>query len=308
MLQQCKHALKRSDAAVRAVRATYPALNWIANRRAVYMRAAPYLAGMEFDEVRLTGRGNEPEAYLRRTARMVPLSQADLLVIGAGGGAELGLWERQCPRSFTATDFFSSPESWGAHPNVRFAQADVRALGFADASFDLVASTALFEHVDRVADAAREMARVLRPGGVAFASFGPLYYTYGGAHFDGAYEHVWMTDDEFEAYLLARAIPCEMEEGLHWMRNGMFSRLRYNDYLSIFRRHFDVDHLVLAVSQPALRYKRAHPDAWAGLTRRVAEEDLLTFSMTAWMRPKPGAVVAETAARTPARDGATAAA
>jgi SAM-dependent methyltransferase len=308
MLQRCKHALKRNDAMVRAVRATYPTLNWIANRRAVYTRVAPHLARMEFDEVRLTGRGNEPEAHLRRTARMVALSQADILVLGAGGGGELDLWEQQRPRSLTATDFFSSPEPWDAHPDVRFAQMDVRALAFADASFDVVASTALFEHVDRVEDAAREMARMLRPGGVVFANFGPLFYTYGGAHFDGAYEHLWMTDDEFEAYLLARAIPFEMEDGLHWMRHGMFSRLRYNEYLAIFRRHFDLDHLVLAVSPPALRYKRAHPDAWAALTRHVAEEDLLTFSMTVWMRPKPRVESTNAAATAPARKGAEAAA
>jgi hypothetical protein len=85
---------------------------------------------------------------------------------------------------------------------------------------------------------------------------GPLFYTYGGAHFEGAYEHLWMTDEQLDAYLVARGIPLEMEDGLRWLRNGMFSRLRYDDYLAVFKRHFDLDHLVLAVSPPALRYKR----------------------------------------------------
>ena len=307
MLRQCKRALKRNDALLRAVRGTYPALNWLGNRRAVYARIAPYLAGMEFDEVRLTGRGNEPEAHLRRTASMTPLAQADVLVLGAGGGAELSLWERQHPRSLTATDFFAAPREWEAHPGVRFAQTAVRALAFADASFDVVASTALFEHVDRVEDAAREMARVARPGGTVFANFGPLFYTYGGAHFEGAYEHLWMTDEQLDAYLVARGIPLEMEDGLRWLRNGMFSRLRYDDYLAIFRRHFDLDHVVLAVSPPALRYKRAHPEAWAALTRRFEEKDLLTFSMTVWMRPRPRAT-ASSASVALVRAGAEAAA
>jgi SAM-dependent methyltransferase len=307
MLRQCKRALKRNDALLRAVRATYPALNWLGNRRAVYTRVAPYLAGMEFNEVRLTGRGNEPEAHLRRTAAMTPLAQADVLVLGAGGGEELRLWEQQRPRSLTATDFFASPREWDAHAGVRFAQMDARALAFADASFDIVASTALFEHVDRVEDAVREMARVARPGGTVFANFGPLYHTYGGAHFEGAYEHLWMTDDQLDAYLVAREIPLEMEDGLRWLRNGMFSRLRYDDYLAIFKRHFDLDHVVLAVSPPALRYKRAHSEAWAALTRRFAEKDLLTFSMTVWMRPRPRAATSS-AAVAPVREGAEAAA
>ncbi len=286
MLRQLKGALKRNDVAVHAVRATYPAINWVANRRAVYTRVAPYLREMEFDEVRLGGRGNEPEAHLRRTASMASLRDADVLVAGAGGGDELALWERQRARSLTATDFFASPDAWRRHARTRFAQADVRSLPFADASFDVVASTALFEHVDRVEEAAAEMARVARPGGVVFANFGPLYHTYGGAHFEGAYEHLWMTDAQLEQYLVARNIPVELDDGLVWLRNGMFSRLRYDEYLAIFRRHFDIAHLQITVSQDALRYKRAHPAAWAALTERIAERDLLTYAMTVWMRPR----------------------
>lgn len=289
MLRQLKRAAKRSDALVQTVRATYPALSWVTNRRSVYTRVAPYLAGMEFDEVRLTGHNNEPEAHLRRTRRLVDLSRSDLLVLGCGRGEELALWERQGPRSLTAVDYFAHG-AWGSHDDVRFARVDARQLAFADESFDVVASTALFEHVDRVEDAAREMARVLRPGGLAFANFGPLFYTYGGAHFCGAYEHLWMTDADFERYLVARDIPVETEDGLVWLRNGMFSRLRYRDYVAIFRRHFDMEHLMIAVSPPALRYRRERPEEWRALTARYAEEDLLTFSATVWMRPKQAPV------------------
>jgi hypothetical protein len=119
-----------------------------------------------------------------------------------------------------------------------------------------------------------------------FANFGPLYHTYGGAHFEGAYEHLWMSDKQFERYLIARGIPLELEDGLLWLRNGMFSRLRYTDYLETFKRHCQIEHLVLAVSPPALRYKREHPHEWRALTTRYPEEDLLTFSITVWLRPR----------------------
>ncbi len=288
MRQRLKRVLKRNEAIVGAVRATYPALRWVSNRRAVYTRVAPYLANMEFDEVRLIGRGNEPEAHLRRTRETFgAIDEADVLVLGAGRGDELTLWEQQQPRSLTAVDYFSHAEAWRAHAPSRFARMDVRALAFADQSFDLVASTALFEHVDRAEGLAREVARVTRPGGAVFANFGPLYYTYGGAYYDGAYEHLWMSDAEFERYLVARNVPSELEDGLVWLRNGMFSRLRYEDYLAIFKRHFDLEHVVLAVSEQALRHKRTHPDEWRALLRDHAEQDLLTFSMTIWMRSKP---------------------
>ena len=69
MLSQLKRAAKSQPAVVRAVRATYPVLAWLNNRRTVYLRLAPHLAEMEFDEVRLGGRGNEPESLLRRTSK-----------------------------------------------------------------------------------------------------------------------------------------------------------------------------------------------------------------------------------------------
>jgi SAM-dependent methyltransferase len=286
LLRQLKRAAKRNDRLARAVRSSYPALSWISNRRVVYTRIAPYLSRMTFDEVRLTGHNNEPEAHLRRTSDLVDVRAADVLVLGAGRGDELSLWQDQRPKSLTATDYLAFPDAWRRRDGVRFLRADARALPFADNAFDLVASTALLEHVAGVDAAVREMSRITRPGGLIFANFGPLYHTYGGAHFEGAYEHLWMNDEQLEAYLVARGIPSEMDDGLLWLRNGMFSRLRYDDYVEIIKRHCDIEHLVLAVSQPALRYKREHAAEWRALTARFAEEDLLTFSITVWLRPK----------------------
>lgn len=50
---------------------------------------------------------------------------------------------------------------------VRFEQASAYELPFADHSFDLVFSHALFEHLAQPAEALAEVFRVLRPGGVA---------------------------------------------------------------------------------------------------------------------------------------------
>lgn len=50
-------------------------------------------------------------------------------------------------------------------PNLRFEVADGRALPHADASFDHAYSVSVLEHVDGDAQALRELARVVRPGG-----------------------------------------------------------------------------------------------------------------------------------------------
>jgi len=60
--------------------------------------------------------------------------------------------------------------------------ADAAALPFGDGSFDVVYSYNTFEHVAEPDKALGEALRVLRPGGLAFLSFGPLYCAAFGLH------------------------------------------------------------------------------------------------------------------------------
>jgi SAM-dependent methyltransferase len=52
-------------------------------------------------------------------------------------------------------------------PQVDFALADVTALPYADASFDVALATQVYEYVEEIDTALTELARVLRPGGRA---------------------------------------------------------------------------------------------------------------------------------------------
>lgn len=65
--------------------------------------------------------------------------------------------------------------------NLHFARADGQALPFPDASFDLVLSHAVIEHVADAARYMRELARVLKPGGTMYLSTAP-YLSFAGAH------------------------------------------------------------------------------------------------------------------------------
>jgi SAM-dependent methyltransferase len=265
------------------LRRVYALLNWLASRRIFYRRRAPFLSGLSFDEVRFWNRGNEWDAYLPRTRSLVQLEGADILVLGCGRGEETELWSPYKPRSINAVDYFSY-EEWAQRPDVQFTQMDVRELGFEDARFDLVVSHALLEHVAGMKEVTAEMRRVLRPGGIAFANFGPLYSAYGGAHYLGAYDHLTMSDEEFEQYLLERDDPYELSEGLFYLRNGMFSRLKMTEYIEIFQNHFDIVRTVLFVDLRGLRYKRANPSEWSALLSRYDERDLLISGATVWLR------------------------
>jgi ubiquinone/menaquinone biosynthesis C-methylase UbiE len=65
--------------------------------------------------------------------------------------------------------------------NLHFARADGQALPFRDASFDIVLSHAVIEHVANAQVYLRELARVLKPGGVIYLSTSP-YLSFAGAH------------------------------------------------------------------------------------------------------------------------------
>jgi SAM-dependent methyltransferase len=65
--------------------------------------------------------------------------------------------------------------------NLYFARADGQALPFADASFDMVLSHAVIEHVADAALYLRELARVLKPCGTLYLSTAP-YLSFAGAH------------------------------------------------------------------------------------------------------------------------------
>jgi ubiquinone/menaquinone biosynthesis C-methylase UbiE len=65
--------------------------------------------------------------------------------------------------------------------NAGFVQADAIALPFRNASFDLVFSHSVIEHVASAEDYLAECVRVLRPGGVLYLSTAP-YLSFAGAH------------------------------------------------------------------------------------------------------------------------------
>lgn len=107
-------------------------------------------------------------------ARLLRLpAGGDLLEVGCGRGVALAPLAAACrPSSLTAIDVDpelaaearSTAAAAGLDADLR--QADVRALPFADASFDLVVDFGTCYHIARPDRALGELERVLRPGGL----------------------------------------------------------------------------------------------------------------------------------------------
>ncbi len=103
----------------------------------------------------------------------VPVAGADVVLDVAGGSGRLGryLAERAAfaviadlTPEMLATGAASAAEE-GAR-NVLFTEGDATRLPFPEAQFDVVVSRFAFHHLDDPGQAAREMARVCRPGGL----------------------------------------------------------------------------------------------------------------------------------------------
>lgn len=100
----------------------------------------------------------------------LPLGGLHILDVGCGSGqfieALLGFGAR--PEHCVGVDLIPERIQQGrrAHPTVRFVCCDAKHLELPDATFDLVGASTLFSSILNGADAvAREIARVLKPGG-----------------------------------------------------------------------------------------------------------------------------------------------
>ncbi|MBK7643970.1 MAG: class I SAM-dependent methyltransferase [Planctomycetes bacterium] len=73
-------------------------------------------------------------------------------------------------------------------PGYEIRDADARSIPWPDQSFDLAFSSCAFEHIQDLGRALREIARVLRPGGVLVTSFAPIWSCAVGHHLWGRTE------------------------------------------------------------------------------------------------------------------------
>jgi ubiquinone/menaquinone biosynthesis C-methylase UbiE len=126
-------------------------------------------------------RAAHTPAHARRTAAtnaafLLPLLKPGMRLLDAGcgpGSITLGLAAAVAPGEVTGIDLSAesvrtaqdAAAAAGA-TNVRFEQASIYALPFADGTFDVAFAHAVFQHLEAPAEAARELGRVVRPGGM----------------------------------------------------------------------------------------------------------------------------------------------
>ncbi len=218
-----------------------------------------------------------------------------VLIEGTGTGWDTLSWLSLRPRLVVGLDTFSFAAAWkgvreharrGGRVMPQFAVGNLAALPLADGSVDVVASDAVLEHCTDLDAVLREAFRVLRPGGHLYATYGPMWFCFGGDHFSGrggathGYSHVELPDAEYRRYFAEQKLPDEdAQSGGRYVELDLFSKLHTRQYLAAFKRNgFEVCELILEVSAQALAFKRRWPARFDGIVAKhaaVHPDDLL---------------------------------
>jgi len=136
--------------------------------------------------------------------------------------------------------------------NCRVVKGDITQSEFRDAEFDILFSTAVFEHVHHFDKAILEMYRILKPGGLLFSNHGPLWSTSYGHHLWTRYGgqeytywnvilpphcHLLMSPQEVHEYLTGQSINPEACRKLvkYIFESEDQNRLMYDDYERIIK-------------------------------------------------------------------------
>lgn len=243
-------------------------------------------------------RGNDYERHRRRVAKFSPLNGRHVLVAGCGTARDVESWVQQNPQRIVGIDWFSYDSAWGHWKQrfnqiapgveVQFAQADLACMSeFSDASFDVVSSDAVFEHLKNLPEVLAEFHRILRPGGLLYATFGPLWFGWGGDHVSGydsitsGYNHLILDQTAYRIYLNGVGKHTHSEhDGRTWIEHDLFSRLtprQYLNYLNMagFKRRF-VSAMIDPKAAACLRHRQFDMTA----LDRFDELDLLVCGMT----------------------------
>ncbi len=243
-------------------------------------------------------RGNDYERHRRRVARFMSIRSARILVAGCGTGRDVESWVRLHPKEVIGLDLFSYSRAWSMWQSrfrtvapgvdVNFAQGNLEDLSqFPDASFDLISSDAVFEHVRDIPKVLEQFHRILKPGGLLYATFGPLWFGWGGDHVSGydsilsGFNHLTLKGADYQRYLDGMGQQEHSEhDGRTWIDNDLFSRLKPAQYLQCldaagFKRLF-----VSEIIDPSAVDCLAHPDFDRSPLQEVDEHDLLASGMT----------------------------
>jgi SAM-dependent methyltransferase len=245
----------------------------------------------------LPERGIPPRTRRLWALRLSAAQKATILLQGVGTGWEVLSWARMSPKKIIGVDLVSFSKSWDEISHycqekysvqVEFRQAPLEDLAFLkNCSIDLCASENVYEHCRDLNSVLRESFRVLKPGGILYAAYGPLWFSSGGDHFStrggigNSFNHLLLSSEEYADFINKFSKEQEdCQDGRRYIEIDLFSKLTTQEYLDLITHNgFKVDKLVIETSSKALAFRKQYPDLFLRLVDncrvKCSQDDLL---------------------------------
>lgn len=282
-----------------ARRLLYPTYTFVNNHALKYRFR--FIINREIDKIFLGHRGSDYDALRRKVNSYSKIKGKEILVIGCGTGKDLDSWLKYSPRRVVAVDLFRYDRAWNLikakyknlYPSIdlQFVQQDLNALNI-DTKFDFVVSDAVFEHLRHFDRSIANVSKVLKSGGILYATFGPLWYCWGGDHIGGSlekgYNHLLLDHGAYQEYLSSQGdFKHDEGDGRTWIFNDLFSYLRSSEYMTkLSAVNLEKEYVSVIIDKRALKFKEKFPERFDELKANVDEEDLIITGMTTIYRKK----------------------
>lgn len=184
-----------------------------------------------------------------------PLHNSRILVIGCGNAWDFGSYLRFNPREIVGVDLYNFGSCWqqvqdyvaaaGLPTKVTFHQADIAELDREMlGEFDVICSDAVFEHCQALENVLKTLYSILHTKGIIYASYGPLWYCWGGDHFSGrggidqGYNHLLLAPDAYQNYYhtYLQDAAFELQNGGRYIELDLFSKLSSQQYIKLYEQ------------------------------------------------------------------------
>lgn len=262
------------------------------------------------DAVTIGEQFADEAAWSYMLSRLPPMRGLDVLIPGCYmGGEDVQFWLRRGICRLEGIDIYALTSHWSSivpalkqrwGVPVGFRQGSIEEIPFPDAEFDVMSSAAVLEHVRIISRMVNETARVLKPGGFALHSFGPLYYSFGADHCisaygpDAGYDHLLLEEAEYRKRISDRDFfksATGNEDLAFWALNDQFSFATASEYLRRLAARFEIKYVAVKISPDGLAYRDRRPDNWRWLlSEGISEADLLIKGLTVVLRKSPVAM------------------
>lgn len=195
---------------------------------------------------------------IEKFLKLLPENATDILEIGSDMYGEVAS-EIAKKTNARVVGINPSPDfpiqSISSHKNVCLLRIDGRTMPFPDHSFDAILSVATLEHVNGLDVFLTEVTRVLKPEGIFFTEFSPIWSSALGHHVYAVmgqkearfwkpgknpipdYGHLLLTPDEMREHL--HSSPCAeelIEPIIQWIyHSDSINRCHFEDYMKSFQ-------------------------------------------------------------------------